>query len=111
MRKLLDIFDNREHDRLIGVAYNLNKASKVGSECICPSCQVSFIKGSYQQVFCKSKDGTKCKDKYWNTVDPNKRCNTTRISPASAAWSARKEEFRDDSNFDDDQSWDAHKDY
>jgi hypothetical protein len=48
----------------------------------------------YQQAFCKSRSGTKCKDKYWNTVDPNKRNNTTRISPASTKWLVRKEAQR-----------------
>ena len=63
--------------------YKINKEAKVGTECICPSCGTKFIKKSYQQVFCKSKGGTICKDKYWNTVTPTKRNNTTRISPAS----------------------------
>lgn len=66
--------------------YKLNKLAKVGEECICPSCGNKFVKSNYQQAFCKSKNGTKCKDKYWNTVTPQKRCNTTRISPASAAF-------------------------
>ena len=60
-----------------------NSGSATGSVCTCPSCGTEFVKASYQQVFCKSKDKTKCKDKYWNTVDPKKRCNRTRISPAS----------------------------
>lgn len=50
--------------------YKHNKDTKVGEECICPSCGTKFIKQSYQQVFCKSKGGTICKDKYWNTVTP-----------------------------------------
>lgn len=66
--------------------YYKNKNSKVGTECICPSCGTKFIKEHYQQVFCKSKGGTICKDKYWNTVTPKKRCNTTRISPANARY-------------------------
>lgn len=66
--------------------YNLNKESKVGSELICPSCNTRFIKNNYQQAFCKTKKGTKCKDKYWNTVTPDKKNNKTRISPASARW-------------------------
>lgn len=66
--------------------YNKAKSAKVGEECICPSCGTKFVKGNYQQAFCKTKNGTKCKDKYWNTVTPEKRCNTTRISPASAAF-------------------------
>jgi len=77
--------------------YKLNKLAKVNDEIICPSCGTKFIKKSYQQVFCKSKSGTKCKDKYWNTVTPNKRNNTTRISPASARWTASQEIDRDES--------------
>jgi ribosomal protein S27AE len=69
--------------------YKLNKEAKVGEECVCPSCGTTFIKEHYQQAFCKSKGGTQCKDKYWNTVTPGKRNNTTRISPASAAFMAR----------------------
>lgn len=72
----------------IKAKYELAKAAKVGDTCVCPSCGTSFVKTNYQQAFCKSKSGTKCKDKYWNTVIPEKRCNTTRISPASAAWLA-----------------------
>lgn len=68
--------------------YNKNKEAKIGETCICPSCKTSFTKQSYQQVFCKSKQGTKCKDKYWNTVTPEKRNNTTRISPANAKYMA-----------------------
>ncbi len=74
--------------------YKLNKLAKVGETCICPSCQTSFVKGNYQQAFCKSKRGTICKDKYWNTVIPTKRCNRTRISPASAEFMATHLEMR-----------------
>ena len=83
--------------------YLENKQKKVGNNCICPSCLTSFIKGSYQQVFCKTKVGTYCKDQYWNKVDPKKRNNTTRISPASARWLLNRLDY------DDDQGWDAHK--
>ena len=75
--------------------YKLNKDSKVGDSCVCPSCGNVFIKTSYQQVFCKTKGGTVCKDKYWNTVTPSKRCNTTRISPASAMWLANHSDSRE----------------
>lgn len=70
--------------------YQLNKQSKVGESCICPSCGCEFKKTNYQQAFCKSKPGTICKDKYWNSVTPEKRNNTTRISPASANFLANK---------------------
>jgi len=92
--------------------YKINKGAKVGDNCICPSCGTNFKKTSYQQVFCKSQMGTKCKDKYWNTVVPEKRCNTTRISPANASYYERviEPKQRESIFYDDDQSWDAHKD-
>ena len=68
--------------------YNKAKLAKVGDKINCPSCNIEFVKGSYQQVFCKTQSGTTCKDKYWNTVTPEKRNNTTRISPASARYMA-----------------------
>ena len=66
--------------------YKVVKEAKVGEECICPSCGSKFIKSNYQQAFCKTRSGTKCKDYYWNNVTETKRCNTTRMSPASKAW-------------------------
>ncbi len=74
--------------------YNLNKQSKVGETCICPSCNTEFEKTNYQQAFCKTKGKTICKDKYWNTVTPEKRNNRTRISPASKAYMASRIEER-----------------
>jgi len=89
-----------------------NKQKKVGESCVCPSCGAMYIKSNYQQAFCKTKAGTMCKDKYWNNVTPNKRNNTTRISPANARYynnviCVEREYYND---FDDDQGWDAHKD-
>ena len=89
--------------------YRSNKNAKTGETCICPSCGQVFVKASYQQVFCKTKTGTKCKDRYWNNVTPTKRNNTTRISPANARYYAEVIEPRQRENYDDDQSWDAHK--
>jgi hypothetical protein len=66
--------------------YRIAKQAKVGETVICPSCGTPFVKTHYQQAFCKTKGGTVCKDKYWNTVTPGKRNNTTRISPANAAY-------------------------
>ena len=70
--------------------YQNAKSAKVNSTCKCPSCGTEFVKTNYQQAFCKSKNGTICKDKYWNTVTPEKRNNTTRISPASASFMATR---------------------
>ncbi|MGK0449330.1 MAG: hypothetical protein ACJA2M_003136 [Polaribacter sp.] len=72
--------------------YKLAKAAKVNDICICPSCGTEFKKTNYQQAFCKTRGKTKCKDKYWNTVTPEKQNNTTRISPASAAYLASRPE-------------------
>lgn len=79
----------------IKAKYETAKAAKVGETCICPSCGTEFEKIYYQQAFCKIRGKTKCKDKYWNTVTPSKRNNTTRISPASAAWSVSQEIIRE----------------
>ena len=76
--------------------YKLAKQAKVGDKCICPSCNTEFVKTNYQQAFCKSKGGTICKDKYWNTVTPNKRNNTTRISPANARWMEKQKQYREE---------------
>ena len=73
----------------IRATYKHNKSAKVGNICYCPSCGQQFKKEHYQQAFCKTKPGTKCKDKYWNTVTASKRNNTTRISPANATYRAR----------------------
>lgn len=82
----------------IGARYKINKAAVVGDELVCPSCGTRFIKKQHQQAFCRTKPGTQCKDKYWNTVTPTKRNNTTRISPANQAWRERNliDEFYDD---------------
>jgi hypothetical protein len=95
--------------------------AKIGEEISCPSCGTKHMKKSYQSVFCKKFKGTKCKDNYWNNVDPKKRCNTTRISPANASYyasvilpdKAREFGFPDvetmKNHVDDfDGSWDAH---
>jgi hypothetical protein len=81
--------------RNIRATYKQNKSTKVGDTCYCPSCGQPFEKKYYQQAFCKSKSGTKCKDKYWNTVTHTKRNNKTRISPASARFMAEREVERD----------------
>lgn len=74
--------------------YKINKSAKVGDKLVCPSCGTEFVKTNYQQAFCKSKSKTVCKDKFWNTVDPEKRNNTTRISPANQAWMDKRDEER-----------------
>lgn len=91
--------------------YEKNKNKKRGEECICPSCKSIFNKESYNQIFCKSRSGTKCKDRFWNTVTPTKRNNTTRISPASRRFLQKRNNLEDNHRwlYDGDQGWDAHK--
>lgn len=85
--------------KALSKAYKLAKEAKVGNSALCPSCGSKFIKTSYQQAFCKTQGGTTCKDNYWNNVTPTKRNNTTRISPASAAYMAKK--AREECEFDE----------
>jgi hypothetical protein len=63
--------------------------SVVGGVIACPSCGTKHVKSSYQSVFCKSKERTKCKDNYWNNVDGEKRDNKTRISTARKKWNKK----------------------
>lgn len=107
----------RQNIQYMKSVYQSNKTVSIGSVCQCPSCGTAFAKEHYQQVFCKTQGGTVCKDKYWNSVTPSKRNNTTRISPANGAYQEQMRECREDSFMynmrgmdDDDPSWDAHKD-
>ena len=93
--------------------YKVAKSKKVGEKTVCPACGTMFVKEVYQQTFCRTKGGTVCKDKYWNTVIPTKRNNTTRISPANAAYYnevivPRRERAEMDDNYDpgDSEYWD-----
>tara|TARA_R110000772_G_C13310268_1_gene440088 strand:+ start:22405 stop:22710 length:306 start_codon:yes stop_codon:yes gene_type:complete len=89
--------------------YKASKGANVGDSCICPSCNTTFVKTNYQQAFCKTRSKTKCKDKYWNTVTPGKRNNTTRISPANQAWMDKQEQRRED--FDVEDTFHPHDSY
>ena len=91
---------NKNRKKLIEAKALCNDA-KVGEEITCPSCGSTHVKKSYQSVFCKTKGGTKCKDNFWNNVDPSKRCNTTRMSPASASWMAEQKEMRESYGVED----------
>ena len=90
--------------------YKAAKEAKISEIIICPSCNTKHIKTHYNTVFCKSNIKTVCKDYYWNNVTETKRCNTTRISPANAAFIEKQRDERAENNFDDDMGWDAHKD-
>ena len=103
--------------KILKELYDKSKSAKVGEVCICPSCRTEFKKASYQQVFCKNQTGTICKDFYWNNVTPSKRNNTTRISPANAAFYAKFiEPLKDDAKGwpmgvdEGPEGWDGHKD-
>ena len=49
--------------------YDASKSAKVGMTITCPTCERRVQKRSYQQAFCC----TRCKDRYWNTVDETRR--------------------------------------
>lgn len=74
---LSSIFDDCPEDRegalellknTLSTRYAKAKAARVGETCQC-TCGKSFVKKSYQQAF----HATKCKDRYWNTVDDTRR--------------------------------------
>ncbi len=52
--------------------YATNKSAAKGAELTCPSCGTRFNKVHPQQAFCRT-NGTLCKDKFWNEVDPYKK--------------------------------------
>lgn len=96
------------------LVYKASTEAKTGSTIVCPGCLKQHVKTYYNTVFCKTKGKTVCKDKYWNTVTPTKRNNTTRISPASFAFlnSAQRIADREDileRELNDDGSWDSHQ--
>jgi hypothetical protein len=53
-------------------AYEVARKAPVGSYIFCPVCGESQKKDYYQKVFCSPQTGRKCKDKYWNTITPNR---------------------------------------
>lgn len=53
--------------------YQINKETKVGDPIQCPVCSKLKIKRHYQSAFCGSRKDTRCKDKYWNTVNDDRR--------------------------------------
>lgn len=63
--------------------YITAKTAKVHQDVICPFCGKPFKKKSYQQAFCsrkKNRSGaSKCKDRYWNTVDDGRRSRMSDI--------------------------------
>lgn len=80
--------------------YDFAKKANVGDIIECPSCGTKFEKKHHQTKFCKTKGGTVCKDYYWNNVTPEKRNNTTRISPSNARWRAKREEMFNPDNYE-----------
>lgn len=83
--------------------YEINKSKSIGEEISCTMCNKKFVKKTKQQAFCGGRGDTKCKDKFWNTVTPNKKKNTTRISPASQRWLDTQRSERDYRDYDDDE--------
>jgi hypothetical protein len=58
--------------------YNEALLAKVGDNIACACCGMMVIKTTYHKKFCNNQKKTKrgvnsCKDKYWNTVDENRR--------------------------------------
>jgi hypothetical protein len=117
--KLKNTFKMNKNKKKLQEMRQLNINASVGSTITCPSCNTSFIKNSYQTVFCKTKGRTKCKDHYWNNIDESKRNNTTRISPANLNYQTKMAlskgfpdiEIMKNYVDDSDGSWEVHQCY
>ena len=53
--------------------YLFAKQAKVRDKIPCPVCGRVTVKTSYQMAFCSNAGRGNCKDKYWNTVDDQRR--------------------------------------
>jgi len=56
--------------------YDQNKSAKIGDVISCPVCDKRFVKRTRDHTFCSNgrrKKGGNCKDRYWNTVDDERR--------------------------------------
>ncbi len=98
--------------------YNLAKMAAVGSDISCPACNKSHKKNTYNKVFCsnqKTRAVRNCKDMFWNTVDPEKKCRNTPyfndvIMPKIAAERGFPDVETMRNHVDDsDGTWDAHE--
>jgi hypothetical protein len=66
------ILKHRNPDKNVALMQSLyvsNMNAAIGSTCKCPDCFKQFIKKTWQHKF----DNTKCKDRYWNTVDETRK--------------------------------------
>jgi hypothetical protein len=61
-----------ERDRLLDV-WDRNKWAMAGMVVICPVCGRSFRKLTASHVFCRRKGPGNCKDRFWNTVNDERR--------------------------------------
>jgi len=65
-------FNLRDEEAMWDRYHDAEKA-KVGTVIRCATCDMPFVKKSYQSKFCSNKGRQNCKDKFWNTVDEERR--------------------------------------
>ena len=80
-------FDEMISDRnnLLKARYKRAKDKKVNEKFNCAYCDKENTKKQYSQAFCSpikinNKKVSKCKDKYWNTIDENRWRNSRNIN-------------------------------
>lgn len=56
------------NESMMKLIYEANKKLKIGQTITCPTCDYITIKKTWNQAFCC----TKCRQQYWNTVDPER---------------------------------------
>lgn len=55
--------------------YETAKSAAMGQTVLCPTCENPFVKTHPKQAFCRrnGNHGNKCRDRYHNIVNPNRR--------------------------------------
>jgi len=66
-------FEQQEIVNTMLASYDLSKRAAVGAQVSCPVCLKPFVKKTCGQAFCRHKGPGNCKDRFWNTVNDERR--------------------------------------
>lgn len=61
--------NGEERIKLYKQRYKVASKAEIGTTINCPTCNKELLKNTYNRIF----NSTKCKNKYWNTVDDVRR--------------------------------------
>jgi len=66
-------FEQQEIVNTMLASYDLAKRTAVGAQVTCPVCLKPFVKMTKGQAFCRHRGPGNCKDRFWNTVNDERR--------------------------------------